>query len=167
MKKIILLFTLILFTFNGYSQEKGYVGLGLGYATLGGDYSDGPGGISMNLLGVGYMFSDKIGATLNLGGSSHSEDGVSSNLSYTAIGPLFRFSAGENMTFDLKPQYASAAVSVSSVSVTGSGFILGTSLNFSKSKTWGFGANLDYQSSSVGSANYSVISIGGGIQYRW
>ena len=39
MKKIILLFTLILFTFNGYSQEKGYVGLGLGYATLGGDYS--------------------------------------------------------------------------------------------------------------------------------
>ena len=167
MKKIILLFTLFLFTFNNYSQDKGYVGIGLGYATLGGDYSEVSGGLSMNLLGVGYMFSDKIGATLNLGGSSHSEDGITAALSYTSIGPLFRFPVGENMTFDLKPQFASTAVSVDNVSVSGDGFIFGTSLNFSKSEKWGFGANLDYQTSEVTGVKYTSFSIGGGFQYRF
>jgi hypothetical protein len=71
MKKIILLFTLFLFTINTYSQEKGYVGLGLGFATVGGDIDGLDNGLALNLIGLGFMFSDSVGATLNWGASSH------------------------------------------------------------------------------------------------
>lgn len=172
MKKLILLFTLVLFTFNTYSQDKGYIGLGLGIAIPGGDISEGDTGIAMNLIGLGYMFSEKIGATVNWGSSGHTIEGGSFGAGYLGIGPLFRFPAGDNMTFDVKPQYSSSAMvvkvdGVGEVSNTGSGFILGTSLNLSKSKQWGWNVDLDYQSGKVGDLNYSVIAIRGGFQYRF
>jgi len=172
MKKIILMFVLMLFTFNSYSQEKGYVGVGLGVAIPGGDISEGDTGIAMNLIGLGFMFSEKIGGTINWGSSGHTIEGGSFGAGYLGIGPLFRFDAGKNMTFDVKPQYSSSAMvvkvdGVGEVSNSGNGFILGTSLNFSKSKKWGWNVDLDYQGGKVGDLSYSVIAVRGGFQYRW
>ena len=176
MKKIILLFTLILFTFNGYSQDKGYVGIGLGFAMPSGDVDGLKSGLGMNLIGLGFMFSEKIGATINWGASSHKSkevgfDDVTYGIGYLGIGPLFRFSAGESMTIDLKPQYMSQSIGYTylgtTVSENGSGFLLGTSLNFAKDKKWGFGVDLDYGSGSIDSVKLNVLSIRGGIQYRF
>jgi len=177
MKKIILLFTLILFTFNGYSQEKGYVGLGLGYASVGGDVETLDGGLAMNLIGAGYMFSEKIGATINWGASSHADTsggemgGSDYGIGYIGIGPLFRFNSGESMTIDLKPQFMSQTLSVkdsgSTISETGSGFILGSSFNFAKKKKWGWGVDLDYSMKKSDGVQMNVFSIRGGFQYRW
>jgi hypothetical protein len=54
MKKLFLLFTLLLFTFNSYSQDsKFYLGLGAGLATIGGDVNDGDAykmGLHINFL---------------------------------------------------------------------------------------------------------------------
>tara|TARA_B110000444_G_scaffold181800_1_gene170614 strand:+ start:295 stop:822 length:528 start_codon:yes stop_codon:yes gene_type:complete len=175
MKKIILLFTLILFTFNGYSQDKGYVGLGLGVAIPSGDATL-KSGLGLNLIGAGYMFSEKIGATINWGASSHksSESGFSDvtyGIGYFGIGPLFRFDAGKSMTIDLKPQYASTslAYTVSGIdgSFSGSGFLVGSSFNFAKSKKWGFGIDVDYMTTTIEDAKINVFAIRGGIQYRF
>ena len=178
MKKIILLFTLVLFTFNTYSQDKGYIGLGLGFGIPGGDMEGIDSGLAMNLIGAGYMFSEKIGATINWGASSHKTNdksalisGLDYGIGYFAIGPLFRFDAGESMTIDLKPQYMSQSASIkvlgTMVTETGSGFILGSSFNFAKQKKWGFGVDVDYAMGNINSAKVNVFSIRGGFQYRF
>jgi len=177
MKKIILLFTLVLFTFNSYSQEKGYIGVGLGYAIPGGDADTIDSGFGMNLIGAGYMFTEKVGATINWGASSHKTNdksgvsGLTAGIGYFGIGPLFRFDAGENMTIDLKPQYMSQSTSLtllgSTVTNTGSGFLLGSSFNFAKQKKWGWGIDVDYAMGKVEGDKINVFSIRGGFQYRF
>ena len=177
MKKIILLFTLFLFTINTYSQEKGYVGLGLGFATVGGDIDGLDNGLALNLIGLGFMFSDSVGATLNWGASSHKSNSnalvsdVDYGIGYLGIGPLFRFKSGENMTIDLKPQYMSQSISVEAAGVTvtesGSGILLGSSLNFNRQKKWGFGLDLDYGMGKIDGVKVNVFSMRAGVQYRW
>tara|TARA_B110000305_G_scaffold140448_1_gene156566 strand:+ start:1181 stop:1774 length:594 start_codon:yes stop_codon:yes gene_type:complete len=197
MKKIILIFTLILFTFFSYSQDsKGYLGIGIGLSIPGGEDVKDVGyksGLSLNLLNAGYLFSDSFGLTLNWGGTASSSkndcDDCTYALGYFSIGPLIRVSAGESMTIDFKPQIATTSAQFENLLVSGdkwtastTGFVFGTSLNFGKEKGLGFSLNADYVASGkineydLNNGNIVVVSspskvsaftVGAGIMYRF
>ena len=163
MKKLLLLFILLLFTFNSYSQDsKFYLGVGAGISTAGGDLSDGyKTGLSLNLLNLGYRFNETWGITANLGGSGHATKDAGDlalGTGVLSIGPIISFPVG-NMTWDLKPQlivshsgtytgdYEIMGIDVEDIEYKGGGFVFGNSLVFGdNSKGFDFSIDLDYVS---------------------
>ena len=162
MKKLLLLFILLLFTFNSYSQDsKFYLGVGAGISTAGGDLSDGwKTGLSLNLLHLGYRFNETWGITANLGGSGHTSkelDDLALGTGLLSIGPMISFPVG-NLTWDLKPQlivshsgtytgdYTIAGISFEDIEYKGGGFVFGNSLVFGdNSKGFDFSIDLNFK----------------------
>ena len=197
MKNALLLFTLLFFTFNSYSQDsKFYLGVGAGISTAGGDLSDGwKTGLSLNLLHLGYRFNETWGITANLGGSGHTSkefDDLALGTGLLSIGPMISFPVG-NLTWDLKPQlivshsgtytgdYTIAGISFEDIEYKGGGFVFGNSLVFGdNSKGFDFSIDLDYVSGKFDETSvlgitvtnedaikFSHIKIGAGIRYNF
>ena len=77
MKKIILLLSVVFLSTSALQAQdsKFYLGVGAGYASAGGDFSDDyKGGIHINFLNMGYRFNESWGVTANLGSAGHSID---------------------------------------------------------------------------------------------
>lgn len=195
MKKLFLLFTLLLFTFNSYSQDsKFYLGLGAGLATIGGDVNDGDAykmGLHINFLNTGYRFNETWGLTVNLGSAGHPIDGSDSAFGIGAFsaGPMISFPTG-NLTWDLKPQYAFSMAGVwrgdeikelgfEDVTMRGSGFIIGNSLVMKAEKgfTWSvdfdllFGGFDEIETMGItisqDKESYTSLRLGAGIRYNF
>lgn len=162
MKQLIYVFT-ILCTVNFMSaqESKFYLGLGLGVAFPGGEFSidnDLETGVDLTLLNVGYRFSEHWGATLTWGSSGHTVedlDDVAFGTGYLAVGPMYTLPISDKISWDIKPQYAFSMVGVytgdlaeetgaDDLTATGSAFIFGNSLVFGSGKGFKFSINLDY-----------------------
>ena len=161
MKKLLLLtFILTAFTMNA-QDSKFYLGVGLGYASAGGDVADDldlGGGLNFNFLNLGYRFNETWGATANFSSSGHPIDDTDSavGIGLLSVGPMISFPVG-NMMWDFKPQYAFSAKGVirgddaqnsllgnlEDLEFSGHAFIIGNSLLFGDGP-WQFSADFDY-----------------------
>ena len=164
MRKL-LLFTFIVTAFTVNAQDsKFYLGVGLGYATAGGDFDEADGGIAIDFFDIGYRFNESWGVTAGLNSAGHSFDnaGISgtTGVATFAIGPMYSFPIG-NMMWDFKPQYAFSMAGVidyddgSEADLKGNAFIIGNSLLFGDGR-WQFSADVDYVM-----GNFDEIEIGG------
>jgi hypothetical protein len=178
MKKIILTMAVVLTATYTNAQEtsketsndsKGYIGVSIGAAFPGGDLGDAAEtGLNLGFINAGYRFDKNWGLTLNWGGTAFSDKDVSSvkyGVGYLAIGPMVSFPLNNNIVLDLKPQYAFT----SGIIDTGdsgygkltldksSGFILGSSVNFSLAKHWALSLNLDYLSTKFNEYDDGII----------
>ena len=180
MKKIILTMTVVLTATLTNAQEtsketsndsKGYIGVSIGAAFPGGDLGDAAEtGLNLGFINFGYRFDKNWGVTLNWGGTSFSDKDESSviyGVGYLAIGPMWSIPLNNNIVLDLKPQYAIT----SGIIDTGdygnrkltldksSGFMLGSSVNFSLAKHWALSLNLDYLSTKFNEYDDGIFSI--------
>jgi hypothetical protein len=140
-------------------RNKGYIGISLGSSVPIGTFSTGStspsAGFAMNLLNVGYRFTDNIGITLNWGAngfSSYDLDVISVVFGYLAIGPIITIPTGSLVSIDIKPQYAFAYGSVDYSDYAlyydleytgGSALLIGTSINFDFGKKIGVSFDTD------------------------
>ena len=176
MNNYLLLFALVVLTVTqSFAQDsKGYIGVSFGYAMPTGDLADvAEGGIDLGLINTGYRFNENWGLTLNWGGTAHEfsdfEDATIA-YGYLGIGPMLSIGG-----LDIKPQYAFVGAVLNDslgdeTTVDGeSGFILGTTYNFSLGEHWGLAANADYLSMSFEGADESVniFKLSLGIQYKF
>jgi len=183
MKKLLLLtFILTAFTMNA-QDSKFYLGVGLGYATAGGDFDDYKGGLDLDFFDIGYRFNESWGVTLGLNSSGHKfeENGIEATAGFAtfAAGPMYSFPVG-NMMWDFKPQWAfSMAGAIESdlgdADVKGSGFIIGNSLVFGDGP-WQFSGDLDYVFGNFDDidisgvdydADFNSLRIGFGVRYNF
>lgn len=197
MKKIIL--TLIsIFTISlGYSQDsKFYLGVGVGFASNGGDLSSDnnyKSGININFLNTGYRFSESIGATVNLSSSGHAIDGTDSaiGIGVFSVGPMFTLPIG-GISLDIKPQYAlsmkgvyrgddaanSPLGNLESIELSGSGFLLANSFVIGDGEGLDFSVDLDFLSGKFNElsgpggtidddSKYSSLRVGVGMRYNF
>ena len=182
MKKLFLL-TLLFAAFSMNAQDsKFYLGVGLGYATAGGDYDDYSGGIDFDFFDIGYRFNESWGVTLGLNSSGHKfdESGVEATAGFAtfAIGPMYSFPVG-NMQWDFKPQYAFSMAGVididgiGEVDLKGDAFIIGNSLLIGDGK-WQWSADLDYVMGNFDDiegesfdADFNSLRIGVGVRYNF
>ena len=161
MRKLLLfIFIVTAFTMNA-QDSKFYLGVGLGYATAGGDFDEADGGIAIDFFDIGYRFNESWGVTAGLNSAGHSFDnvaGLSGTLGVAtfAIGPMYSFPIG-NMMWDFKPQYAFSMAGVidydasildptlsgTEADLKGNAFIIGNSLLFGDGR-WQFSADVDY-----------------------
>jgi hypothetical protein len=172
MKKIILLFiTLFAFSFVKAQDSKAYLGVSVGYAIPGGDGSENVNsGINLGFINFGYRFSKAWGATLNLTSSGfsykNSANGSAVGIAAFSVGPMYTASLGKKLSLDLKPQYAFRVTGVQKnipiqnmmydATYKGTGFVLGSSLNFGVSKGFKLSFNLDYAS-----FNFTEVEVAG------
>jgi len=189
------LFTIILLVFAisfSYSQDsKAYLGLGAGYAMPGGDVGEYlKGGIDLQFVNFGYRFNESWGITANLVSSGHldeDDDDWATGVGYIGVGPMYTFPVGDNMTWDLKPQYAFNLTGKDTYdgedagyTARGSGFVLGNSLVFSASKGFTWSVNVDYLSGKFDEVEedgttydwdednkFSKFSVGVGVRYNF
>lgn len=141
-------------------DSKFYLGVGVGFASKGGDIDDGyKSGINLNFLNLGYRFSESWGMTANLSSSGHAiEDSDSAvGIGVFSIGPMYSFPVGNNVSWDVKPQYAfsmkgvyrgddaanSPLGNLESIEYSGNGFLFGNSLVFGDGGS-GFDFSLDF-----------------------
>jgi len=161
MRKLLLL-TFILASFSMNAQDsKFYVGVGVGYATAGGDVADNldlAGGLNINFLNLGYRFSETFGITANLSASGHmaGESDSAVGVGAFSIGPMISFSLSDNVSWDLKPQYAfsmngvirgddAAFLGLEDYEASGNAFIFGNSIVFGDgSSGFALSVDLDY-----------------------
>ena len=161
MRKLLLL-TFILASFSMNAQDsKFYAGVGVGYATAGGEVADDldlAGGLNINFLNLGYRFSETFGITANLSASGHiiAESDNAVGVGAFSIGPMISFSLSDNVSWDLKPQYAfsmkgvirgddAALLGLEDVEYSGNAFIFGNSIVFGDgSSGFAFSVDLDY-----------------------
>ena len=160
MKKIILIIALALFSYNANAQDsKFYIGIGAGYATAGGDLENLKGGVSLNFLNLGLRFNEVFGITANLSSTGHAIDGFDDaafGIGTFSVGPMFSFALSDNVSWDLKPQYAFNMKGVfagddlgllDEVEYSGNAFIFGNSLVFGDGGSgFVFSIDLDYLS---------------------
>ena len=160
MKKIILIIALALFSYNANAQDsKFYIGIGAGYATAGGDLENLKGGVSLNFLNLGLRFNETFGITANLSSTGHAIDGFDDaafGIGTFSVGPMFSFALSDNVSWDLKPQYAFNMKGVfagddlgllDEVEYSGNAFIFGNSLVFGDGGSgFVFSIDLDYLS---------------------
>lgn len=156
MKKIILTaLAVFAISFVNAQESKVYLGVSVGVAFPGGDGSESLNGAGLNLglINFGYRFSESWGATLNLTSSGFAYkdiDGAALGVGVFSAGPMYTASLGETMSLDLKPQYAFSiagkekGTGFEDATLKGTGFVLGSSLNFGISKGFKFSINLDY-----------------------
>lgn len=160
MKKIILTLITIFTISLGYSQDsKFYLGVGLGFATAGGDIADDldlKTALNINFLNTGYRFNETWGVTVNLSSSGH-KIGDSDNavgVGAFSFGPMYSVSLG-SLSWDIKPQYSilggvirgddAAAIGLEDVEYSGSGLVFANSLVFGNGgKGFSFSVDLDF-----------------------
>ena len=160
MKNILFVLILIFTISLGYSQDsKFYLGVGLGFATAGGDVADEfdlKTGLNINFLNTGYRFNETWGVTVNLSSSGHKIEDYDSAVGVGAFsfGPMYSVSLG-SFSWDIKPQYAilsgvirgdeAAAIGLEDVEYSGNGFVFGNSLVFGNGgKGFSFSVDLDF-----------------------
>jgi len=189
MKKLLLIGALALFISNNVNAQdsKFYLGIGVGYASAGGDFDDHDGGIAFDFFDMGYRFNESWGVTLGLNSAGHpfDDEGISgaTGVATFAIGPMYSFPVG-NMKWDFKPQYAFSMAGVSDYDAggelegKGSAFILGNSLVMGQG-SWQWSIDVDYVMGNFDSAelngqdladvdsDYNSFRIGFGLRYNF
>jgi len=194
MKKIILLLSVVFLSTSALQAQdsKFYLGVGAGYATAGGDFSDDyKGGIHINFLNMGYRFNESWGVTANLGSAGHSIDDsdTAAGIGAFSVGPMYSMPVG-SASWDFKPQYAfsmkgvyrgdeAALLGLEDIELSGSGFILGNSFVFGEGgKGFSWSIDVDYMmgnfdeiSGPGGTAevdsDYSSLRLGVGVRYNF
>lgn len=160
MRKLLLLLTFILASFSMNAQDsKFYAGVGVGYATAGGEALEGVnGGLSLNFLNLGLRLNETFGITANLSSTAHTiedVDDVAVGIGTFSVGPMISFSLSDNVSWDLKPQYAFSMKAVfaddsgvvDDVELSGNAFIFGNSIVFGDgSSGLALSVDLDYLS---------------------
>lgn len=172
MKKIILILVITCsLNFVNAQESKGYIGVSIGAAFPGKDLADGANtGLNLGLVNAGYRFGKNFGVTFNWGGTafSNSEDSsVKYAVGYLAIGPMISFPFNDKIVFDIKPQYAITSGTIDTGDSgygtiqldKSSGFMLGSSVNFSLAKHWALSLNLDYLSTNFEEYNDGVVYV--------
>jgi hypothetical protein len=160
-KVIILIITFLSISTISAQDSKAYLGVSLGYAIPGGDGSENVNsGINLGFINFGYRFTKQWGATLNLTSSGFSykntANGSAIGIAAFSVGPMYTASLSDKLSLDLKPQYAFSVAGVQKdipigiykydATYKGTGFVLGSSLNFGMSKGFKLSLNLDYTS---------------------
>jgi hypothetical protein len=159
MRKLLLLaFILASFSMNA-QDSKFYAGVGVGYAPAGGEALEGVnGGLSLNFLNLGLRLNETFGITANLSSTGHTiedVDDVAVGIGTFSVGPMISFSLSDNVSWDLKPQYAFSMKAVfaddsgvvDDVELSGNAFIFGNSIVFGDgSSGFAFSVDLDYLS---------------------
>ena len=170
MKKLILLLTVIFLTTTALQAQdsKFYLGIGVGYATAGGDIADDgdiKGGINLKFLDMGYRFNETWGVTAGLASSGHGFDGYDADeltvgVAHFAIGPMYTTPLG-NTSWDIKPQLAVSYAAkesgdfASDADFTGSAFILGNSFVFGDGgKGFAWSIDVDYRMGKIKEVDY-------------
>lgn len=158
-KVIILIITFLSISTISAQDSKAYLGVSLGYAIPGGDGSENVNsGINLGFINFGYRFTKQWGATLNLTSSGFSykntANGSAIGIAAFSVGPMYTASLSDKLSLDLKPQYAFSVAGVQKdipigiykydATYKGTGFVLGSSLNFGMSKGFKLSLNLDY-----------------------
>ena len=192
MKKLFLTaFAVFAFSFANAQESKAYLGVSVGVAFPGGDGSENLNGVGLNLgfINFGYRFTESWGATLNLSSSGFSYKNISGaalGVGAFSVGPMYTAKLGDKMSLDLKPQYAFSiagkekGTGYDDATLKGTGFVLGSSLNFGISKGFKFSINLDYTTGkwkeaeirgstiSLNSNNkISSLALGAGLRYNF
>ena len=197
MKKVLLFAAFAVFALTSVNAQdsKFYAGVGLGYATAGGDVADDlslSGGLNINFLNMGYRIDETWGITANLSSSGHAIDlegfdDTAVGIGLYTVGPMISFPLG-NMTWDFKPQYGIAAGvirgddagALEDVTYSGNAFVIGNSLVMSISKGFSWSIDVDYVSGKFtkaegpgGSADidddngFSNFKLGAGVRYNF
>jgi len=193
MKRIILII-IVAFAFNfaNAQDSKGYIGVSIGAAFPGGDWTTGgykaETGLNLGLINAGYRFSKNFGVTLNWGGSAFSDKDDSTliySIGYFAVGPMVSFPLNDKIVLDIKPQYVFTSGIIDTGSLgygklqleNSSGLMLGSSVNFSLAKHWALSLNLDYLSTKFNAYNdgfiyideskVSTVNTSLGVQYKF
>lgn len=172
-------------------NSKSYLGVSVGVAKLGGDSVSNLNNVGLNLgfINFGYRFNDSWGGTINLNSSGFlvKDNGNSAvGIGVFSIGPIYTKNLGKKISLDLKPQYALSVVGISKgtgnddATLTGNGFVLGSSVNFGMSKGFKISINLDYTAAKwkelqfegqlipINSNNrINIISLGTGLRYNF
>ena len=164
-----ILFTLVLlFGVSTITAQdsKFYLGVGVGYASTGGNISvanaDGGyannynNGLHINFANIGYRINKTWGITANFGSAGHTIENSDTAIGIAAIsvGPMISFPVS-NMTFDIKPQYVfsmagvyrgdeAADLGLEDLELYGSGFIFGTSLVMGEGQGFTWSIDIDY-----------------------
>lgn len=189
MKKIIVTgLALFALSFANAQDSKAYLGVSAGVALpMGSDLDNLKTGINLGFINFGYRFSETWGATVNLASSGFSikdETDVAVGIGSFSIGPMYTVSVAESMSLDIKPQYAFSMAAKTKgfdqeVTNTGSGLVLGTSLNFGITKGLKFSLNLDYTNGKFNKEEYggqkydiddikvSILALGAGVRYNF
>ena len=162
MKKIILLLSVVFLSTSALQAQdsKFYLGIGVGYATAGGDIADDlgvEGGINLKFIDMGYRFNESWGITAGLSSSGHSFEDVDADdlaigVASFAIGPMYSMPVG-SASWDIKPQLAinyrglaSGDALLNDVEYKGSAFILGNSFVFGDGgKGFAWSIDVDYR----------------------
>lgn len=197
MKNTILIFISIFTLSFGYSQNSNfYLGIGVGFASTGGDLSSDnsyKSGININFLNAGYRFSESIGATANLSSAGHAIDGADAaiGVGLFSVGPMFTLPIG-GLSLDIKPQYAlsmkgvyrgddaanSPLGNLESIELSGSGFLLANSLVIGDGEGLDFSVDIDYLNGKFNEisgpggtidddSKYSSFRLGVGLRYNF
>ena len=150
---------------NTTQDSKFYLGVGVGYASTGGNIgvanADGPlqnynNGLHINFANIGYRINKTWGITANFGSAGHTIENSDTAIGIAAIsvGPMISFPVS-NMTLDIKPQYVfsmagvyrgdeAADLGLEDLELLGSGFILGTSLVMGEGQGFTWSIDIDY-----------------------
>ena len=194
MKK--LLFTLVLlFGVSTITAQdsKFYLGVGVGYASTGGDVSSSNSynnGLHINFVNVGVRINDRWGITANLDSAGHSikDSDTAIGIGTISAGPMISFPVG-NLTWDIKPQYVfsmagvyrgdeAADLGFEDLELYGSGFIFGTSLVMGEGKGFTWSIDFDYLFGNFDEmkidgetfeddSDYSSLRVGVGVRYNF
>jgi hypothetical protein len=170
MKKLIFLMVALV-SFGAMAQDsKAYLALNLGASFPGGDIADDVElgtGFDFN-LNFGYRFTESIGATLTYGAaaSTFEDDGgdtAAFGAGYLGVGPMYTIALGDNLAWDIKPQYVFSLAGVADYeggdfdsTAKGSGWMLGQSFVFGFDQGFKFSVNLDYLN-----GKYDTVEVGG------
>lgn len=196
-KNTILIFISVFTLSFSYSQNSNfYLGIGVGFASTGGDFSSDnnyKSGININFLNAGYRFSESIGATANLSSAGHAIDWADAaiGVGLFSVGPMFTLPIG-GLSLDIKPQYAlsmkgvyrgddaanSPLGNLESIELSGSGFLLANSLVIGDGEGLDFSVDIDYLSGKFNEisgpggtidddSKYSSFRLGVGLRYNF
>ena len=196
MKKIILLLSVVFLSTSALQAQdsKFYLGIGVGYATAGGDIADDfgiEGGINLKFIDMGYRFNESWGITAGLNSSGHGFENVDADdlvvgVASFSVGPMYSLPVG-SASWDIKPQLAISYKGKEDGDLSldgtysGSAFILGNSFVFGDGgKGFAWSIDVDYRmgkfkeySDSLGSVdiddNNSLnnLNIGVGVRYNF
>ena len=192
MKKLILLLSVVFLTTTALQAQdsKFYLGIGVGYATAGGDGADDFGiesGINLKFIDMGYRFNETWGITAGLSSSGHGledydADELTIGVASFAVGPMFTTTLG-SASWDIKPQIALSYKAVESGDLaldgdySGSAFILGNSFVFGDGgRGFAWSIDVDYRIGKVTEydgadlfedVKINNLMIGAGLRYNF
>ena len=178
---------------NTTQDSKFYLGVGVGYASTGGDVSGAynyNNGLHINFANIGYRINKTWGITANLGSAGHPIDNSDTAIGIAAIsvGPMISFPVS-NMTLDIKPQYVfsmagvyrgdeAADLGFEDLELYGSGFIFGTSLVMGEGQGFTWSIDIDYLTGNFDEmqidgetfeddSDYNSLRVGAGVRYNF